>query len=77
MLWRGSRGAPGLPDRCSRAQDIFYDPAILLLLRDQQGLNRMYDREGQSGGESLGGLGEMLMDVDATSIAVPVCSAID
>lgn len=38
MLWRGSRGAPGLPDRCSRAQDIFYDPAILLLLRDQQGL---------------------------------------
>lgn len=37
-FWRGSIGAPGLPGRCSRAQDIFYDLAILLLLRDQQGL---------------------------------------
>lgn len=37
-FWSGSRGAPGLPDRCSRAQDIFYDPASLLPLRDQQGL---------------------------------------
>lgn len=37
-FWTGSRGAPGLPGRCSRAQDIFYDPAILLPVRDQQGL---------------------------------------